>query len=268
MVKRGAKPKPFDCPEQYFWYLVGLIATDGCLSGDRRHIDVTLKEEDHLARIRNTIGLRCGVTKKLNGAGQTAYHMQIGSRILYDRLLMIGLTSKKSLTLGALQVPSHRFTDFLRGVIDGDGNIRRWKHPTNGREQWSLRIFSASKPFMHWISETSSRLWNVEGKIHEELPENKKRHTKYILKYGKLAAKVILGKCYYKRAFALERKRAIADRCVCSDVGWSQSKTVVDRSSWKGWTYKHTYGETVNHSIIRENFQRKAGVVERFTRVT
>jgi len=142
-------------PPDVLWYLVGLIATDGCLSRDRRHIDVTLKEKDHLERIRKNVGLRCSVSKKLNGTGKIAYHMQIGSRILYYKLLAIGLTPKKSLTLGALQVPDRRFSDFLRGVIDGDGNIRRWIHPTNGREQWAVRVFGCSRPFLAWLQGTA-----------------------------------------------------------------------------------------------------------------
>src|SRR3990167_1999126 len=112
------------------------------------------------------LGLQCRVGRVKGGYGHVAHRLQIGSRVLYDRLLAIGLTPRKSLTIRPLDVPDHGFADFLRGVIDGDGNIRRWQHPTNGREQWSVRIVGASQPFLQWIQEAAERLWGVAGGLY------------------------------------------------------------------------------------------------------
>lgn len=249
MGQSGPKPKPFECPEEHFWYLVGLIATDGCLSSDGRHIDITAKDRDYLIRVRDAIGFQCRATEKNNGKGQIAYHIQLGSRILYDKLLGIGLTPRKSLTLAKLNVPDERFNDFLRGVIDGDGNIRRWLHPTNGHEQWTLRIYGASRPFLHWLANTTERLWSLKGGVHKEAGK-KRKNPLYTLKYGKLAAKVILTYCYYPGALALERKRQLAEVCSSGDVGWSKSKTVIDPSSWHKWTYTHTYRSKIVSKVL------------------
>ena len=112
-----------------------LIATDGCLSGNGRTVIIAAKDRSYLSQLREMLGLQCRVGRVKGGYGHVAHRLQIGSRVLYDRLLAIGLTPRKSLTIQALAVPDHGFADFLRGVIDGDGNIRRWQHPTNGREQ-------------------------------------------------------------------------------------------------------------------------------------
>ncbi len=165
-MPRGPKPRPFECPEPVFWYLVGVVAADGCLSSDGRHVTVVAKDGRYLSQLKRHAGLRCGVTKCYGSSGQLAHRLQIGSRVLYDRLLGIGLTPRKSLTIGQLAVPDEYFRDFLRGVIDGDGNIRRWNHPTNGREQWRLYVCGASKPFLAWLRETIERLWAVGGRIH------------------------------------------------------------------------------------------------------
>lgn len=256
MGRPGPKPEPFECPEEHFWYLVGLIATDGCLSSNGRHVNITSKDKRYLVRVREAVGLRCKVSDKTNGRGQGAFHMQIGSRVLYDKLLAIGLTPRKSLTLGQLNVPDSRFKDFLRGVIDGDGNIRGWRHPSNGRQQWALRVYGASKPFLQWIKETISRLWRVEAgfhKSHTDLDRRMNRQPQYALKYGKLAAKIILSRCYYSGAIALERKRKIAAECVATQVGWSKSKTVLNPEDWRGWSYVHAWPDRTVTKVLERD---------------
>ena len=39
------------------WYLVGLITSDGCLSSDGRHIDITAKEYEFLEKIKQATGI-------------------------------------------------------------------------------------------------------------------------------------------------------------------------------------------------------------------
>ena len=236
----GQKQRPFKCPENLFWYLVGLIAADGNLSSDGRRIDIT-GDRQHLTQLRDALAIQNRVTRKENGSGGYAWHIQIGSRNLYEKLLCIGLTPRKSWTIGALKVPEHRFPDFLRGVIDGDGNIMSWNHPTNGREQWRIRIVGVSKPFLSWISETIERLWYIKGAIHKS--QNPTRQFPlYTLKYGKLSARVISSKCYYPRALSLERKRKLAERCFATPVGWTKSKTILHSGIWKNCKYVHAYG--------------------------
>ena len=239
--RRGPKPKPFLCSDPVFWYLVGLIATDGCLIRDGRSINITAKDREFLAQGRIAIGSMGRISRKFGSMGQLAHQLQFKSRSLWNRLWDIGLTPRKSLTIGALRVPDEWFRDFLRGVIDGDGNIRRWIHPSNGREQWTVRIVSGSKPFLSWLQETANRLWCVTGGLHVRPPASERHHPLYTLKFGKIAAKVLLTECYYPNALALERKRALAIACVTAAVGWSQSKTARDPNRWRAWNYVHVY---------------------------
>ncbi len=204
------------------WYLVGLIATDGCLSSDGRHIDITSKDNKFLDTLRRAVGLTNKITSKFNGNKQKSYHIQIGNKNFYEFLLTIGLTPKKSLTLGALKVPDKYFVDFFRGVIDGDGSIRGWIHPINKREQWSLRIYSGSEQFINWLSRVSKQLLKVVGKVHANT------RSTWVLKYGKMAAKEISVRCYYINCLGMERKIRLAQECLDSCVGWNKSKTVLN----------------------------------------
>lgn len=255
-----------------------MIAADGCLSGNGRSVIVTAKDRQFLDLLRDALGLRCCIGQVNNGRGLSAHRLQIGSKALYEKLLAVGLTPRKSLTIGPLAVPDQRFADFLRGVIDGDGNIRSWRHPTNGREQWAVRVYGASEPFIRWLQVSVERLWHVRGFVYHRHPKNKRHHTLYTLKYGKLAARAILTKCYTPGALALERKRTIAAACVAGSVGWAKSKTVLDRKLWRGWRYKHVWegrrADTTNPNVdassglVKEPEGVWAGVVERFTRRT
>lgn len=202
------------------WYLVGLITTDGSLSKDGRHIDITSKDGKFLKGLVKRLALSCRVTIKGDGFGRQAYRIQIANRNFYDFLLSIGLMPKKSLILKKLDIPEIYFVDFLRGVIDGDGYMSRWLHTLNKNEQWILRICSGSNFFIHWLKKRIESLLNAKGRIYQELP------TRHILKYGKMAAREILERCYYQGCFGLKRKMVLAQSCVDSYRGWSKSKTV------------------------------------------
>ena len=89
--------------------------------------------------------------------------------------------------------------------------------------------------------------------MHEELPRSAREHTKYTLKFGKLAAKVICAECYYEGAIALERKQRLAHACISSAVGWRKSKTVYEAGRWDGWEYVHIFSETSQRKIEESN---------------
>ena len=214
--------KQLNFKDKDLWYLVGLIATDGNLSLDGRHINITSKDHDYLEKLKITLGLKNKIGKKFNSNHQMSHQIQIANKNFYEFLLSIGLTPKKSLTLGDLKVPDACFSDFVRGVIDGDGCIRSWIHPSNKKEQWSLRIYSAAPKFTAWLHARIKQNLLAEGRIHKD-----SRARTSVIKFGKLAAKRILGQCYYNECLSLDRKMKLARRCYDSKFGWSKSKTVL-----------------------------------------
>ncbi len=218
------KRKQLKIEEPNLWYLVGLITSDGCLSSDGRHINITSKEQDFLNNVNQILGAGNRIGTKDKGKINQTYQIQFSNRNFYDFLLSIGLTQNKSLTLGALKVPIQYFVDFLRGLIDGDGCIRRWIHPVNFQQQWSLRISSGSKKFLEWLDGKTKDCLKCYGKIYQ----HNKKGSVYILKFGKMAAREIVKKCYYEGCFGLDRKIKLANECLISYRGWSRSKTVLN----------------------------------------
>ena len=112
-------------------YAVGLITTDGCLSKDGRHIDLTSKDINLLK-------------------------------------------------------------DFLRGCIDGDGNISIVKHPESQHPQLRLRLASSSLNFLEWIKASITQYWNITGGFISKSYKN----TQYLV-YSKADSIKLLELIYY-----------------------------------------------------------------------
>ena len=134
MVNLG-KVKP-----AHLWYIIGFIVTDGNLSKDGRHINITSKDREHLFLIRGALGLKSKIGRKGSGSQREKKYsqLQFSDAAFYRYLESIGIHAKKSLTLAKIDVVQQYFPDFLRGVIDGDGCICTWIHKSNTHRQWAL----------------------------------------------------------------------------------------------------------------------------------
>lgn len=200
------------------WYLVGLITSDGSLSKDGRHIVITAKDRIYLEELNKLLGLKYNIGAKLRGndgyRNTFSHYLQFSDIRFYRFLLSIGLTPNKSLTIKSVKAPGRFFRHFLRGLIDGDGCIRSWRHPQNNCEQWSLGIYSGSEDFLKWLSQKIFDLYGSTGRIHSN-----NRSVK-ILKFGKIDAARLLKDCYRVDDFCLKRKGIMAKRCVDVKIYW------------------------------------------------
>ena len=104
-------------------WIVGLMASDGNLARTGHALSLTSNDVELLESVRSIlrIGNRLGHVR--GGLGHACHRLQWRDRELYGWLSDIGLTPRKSLTLGPLTVPDEYFADFFRGCIDGDGTI-------------------------------------------------------------------------------------------------------------------------------------------------
>ncbi|MFH0941378.1 MAG: LAGLIDADG family homing endonuclease, partial [Candidatus Omnitrophota bacterium] len=85
-------------------YLVGLIITDGNLSKDGRHIDITSKDYEFFESTQQTMGIKNRIGIKYGHKQQKAFRIQIANIGFYEFLVSLGLTKNKFLTLGTLNV--------------------------------------------------------------------------------------------------------------------------------------------------------------------
>jgi len=196
MGKRGPKPQGQVSTNwsSELAYAVGLLATDGNLSKDGRHIELTSKDKEQILTFKKCLGIKAKIGRKKSGYKESSYsfRVQFGDVLFYQWLVGIGLEPNKTKILGELRVPDAYFFDFLRGCLDGDGSIyaywdRRWE----SSYMFYLTFASASPDFLIWLQGTIYRLIRVDGKINKG-----GRGTEH-LRYAKGGTKLLLGKMYY-----------------------------------------------------------------------
>lgn len=140
-------------------YVVGLLASDGCLIGDGRHIDFTSKDRQLVEyyRLLTKPHIKIGIKRGIEG--QEYFRVQLGDVAFYDFLVSVGLCARKSKVIKSVDVPDEFYPDFLRGYFDGDGSIysfwdKRWKNSL----MFYTTYTSASDPFLSWMRKQNIRL--------------------------------------------------------------------------------------------------------------
>ncbi len=191
-------------------YVIGIIATDGNLSPDNRHIQLTSKDYEMMVNSKKCLAIKNNIGLKSRGASKEKkyFTLQFGSVSFYRFLLKIGLTKRKSKTLGSLDIPQKYFKDFLRGCIDGDGSISISTHPESKHPQYKVRLVSASPLFLSWILEMCQKILKTKGGSISKAPSS----TVYTLLFAKEDSITILRGIYYKGVICLSRKYKVAQK--------------------------------------------------------
>jgi len=96
-------------------YAVGLIATDGCLTG--RTITFTSTDRQLVETFMACVGQTVKVGVQFRPRRLPAYRAQLGNQILFNWLISIGITQRKSLTIGAIDVPDEFVLPLARGLL-------------------------------------------------------------------------------------------------------------------------------------------------------
>lgn len=195
-------------------YAVGLIATDGCLYGDGRHIAFISKDDDQMRTLLSLVDRpHIRYRREESEFGGWAYRGQFSYASLYRWLLTVGLMPRKSLVLGAIDVPDEHLMSLIRGLLDGDGTVYTLiHHPT--RETYRNYLYerlwtffnSGSRRHVEWIQARLACALRISGYI-EVLKQEDRENPLYRLKYGNRASRVLLPAIYSdENVPRLERK--------------------------------------------------------------
>ena len=183
-------------------YVVGLLATDGCLSSSGRHIFFDSCDESLVRTFLSCLGRPIRYRTTSTRVGGLSYQAAFGDVRFYRWLVGIGLMPRKSLVLGAIDVPDAHLPALLRGLFEGDGTIQNFTHrptpstyPTYAYERLWTYFTSASRAHIEWIRERTSSLLSVRGYI-EVRPPREGRHAFYRLKFGKRDSITLLSAMY------------------------------------------------------------------------
>ncbi len=199
-----------------FAYVIGVITTDGNLSIDKRHINITSKDEEMVKTVAKCIDIKNKIGRKARGGEKEKKYfvLQFGDVLFYNFLLSIGLTPHKSKTLRSIAVPDKYFFDFLRGHFDGDGTFYsywdlRWKSSF----MFYTEFISASKAHIEWLRERICNILKIHGHITRS-----GNNSVYQLKYAKGESLKLLAKMYYnKDVICLRRKKDKVEKALKTD---------------------------------------------------
>ncbi|HVE70852.1 MAG TPA: hypothetical protein VNI54_05740 [Thermoanaerobaculia bacterium] len=194
-------------------YVVGLMATDGCLWGDGRHLSFDSNDRQLVETFLACLGRPNHYRTVKTRAGNDHFQAVFGDVELYRWLVPIGLSPRKSLTIGALDVPPDLLVPLARGLFDGDGSLSNFTHaptraaaPAYRYERLWLFFSSGSRAHLEWLrTQLKTRL-----ELDSYLEVQKARPDKnefYRLKLGNHASRRLL-RLFYADASAprLERK--------------------------------------------------------------
>ncbi|TSC78718.1 MAG: Uncharacterized protein G01um101429_674 [Parcubacteria group bacterium Gr01-1014_29] len=215
-MQPGPKPKgKVRCvwsPE--FAYAIGLITTDGCLSRDGRHVDLTSKDREQLITFLDCLGVTSNISLKTSGSSSRTYpRVQIGDVLFYNFLVSIGLTPAKSKTLGRVNIPDEYFFDFLRGAFDGDGTFYSYYDPRwKSSFMFYTSFVSASSQYLQWLR---GELFNRLGINGHVSGDGRKKISVSQLRFAKEESLKVLRAMYYKNNIPyLRRKKLKIDKAL------------------------------------------------------
>lgn len=188
-------------------YAVGLLASDGCLTPVGHHINLTSKDREQIENFRRCLEVVSKIGRKSRGGGKRKIYfcVQFKNVLFYNFLESVGLTPRKSKTIGRLQIPEVYFFDFLRGVYDGDGcSYSYWDRRWLSSFMFYTSFASASTKFLKWLEQEIYKHTGERGRINKL----GKERSMYQLRYAKKGSLVVLRSMYHTfDVVCLSRKR-------------------------------------------------------------
>lgn len=171
-----------DSHDKYYW--LGFIAADGSITGGRE-LAIELKDidENHLQKFLNFMGSNSPIKKRINNNGCHCAKINICSLDLVDYLAEYNIVPNKSLiyTIPMDKIPNEYKYDFVRGMMDGDGNIQ-----IQNDKQLSMIFCSGNEECVYQIRDicgVTNKVGHGSGTYHFQVKGNK-------------AAKQVLDKIY------------------------------------------------------------------------
>lgn len=199
-------------------YVVGLMATDGCVLTRRGHLSFDTCDEQLVRTYLACLGRALRYRTLRTQTGGVRYKAQFGDIAFYLWLIGVGIHPRKSLTLGAIDVPDEHLLPLVRGLLDGDGTISNFMsratkktYPDYVYERFLAQFTSASRPHLEWLRACLAAALGVRGWIHRFPPRPPSKEF-FRLNYGRADAIVLLKALYSDPdAPCLLRKREIWD---------------------------------------------------------
>lgn len=200
-LRGGSRTLPLEWSETMA-YVVGLIATDGCLWSDGRHLSFDSNDRQLVETFLACLGRPNRYRTVKTRAGNDHFQAVFGDVEFYRWLGQVGLSPRKSLTIGALHVPNQFLVPLARGLFDGDGNVANFMHapmrssaPTYRYERLWVFFNSGSRAHLEWLREELKTTLDLDSYLDIQKTRPDKNEF-YRLKLGNHASQRMLAAFY------------------------------------------------------------------------
>lgn len=197
-------------------YAIGLLTTDGSLSKDGRHIVLVSTDYSLLENFRKCLPFETKISNKLPSefSKKKIYKIQFSNVQFYKWLMKIGLYPNKTYSIGILDISPKFFRDFLRGHLDGDGDVVTYldsyntnKNPKYIYTRLYARFCSASKTHIFWLRDSINELIKIHGSVSNWTRKDR-TVPQWRLRFAKKESIILFKWMYYNpHVLCLPRKR-------------------------------------------------------------
>ena len=145
-------------------YVLGFIVADGNLLKNKRgahFIEIQSTDKEIIFKIRKLLqsNIKIGEYTPKNKNHNKRYRIQIGSKEIFNDLVNLGITPKKSKTIALPKIPDKLFSHFIRGYFDGDGCVSVGEYQKKNRKKLSTIISS------NFVSGSKELLTEIYSKL-------------------------------------------------------------------------------------------------------
>lgn len=179
------KPNNINC------YWAGFIAADGCIQSKNKLIlSLSYKDLDQLEKFKQDINSNHNIgiyTTNTSYADNTKYCKIViySDQIVLDLLTIFNISTKKTFTLIPPNINDPLLIDYyIKGYIDGDGCISRYKLNKTDRENLDINI-TGTKTLLDWFNKRFSQITETHCCSLSERTSKNIYRTSYANKIGR-----------------------------------------------------------------------------------
>lgn len=240
-------------------YVLGFLYADGDIEDVRKssrtqYTTFSSNDKEILESIKVAIGSEHNINyrasrKMVNPNGKIyesseSYRLRIGSKKMFNDLLRLGLTPRKSLTIKFPgNIPDNCFSHFIRGYFDGDGCVTikkgRGKYGQPILKGVAIIFTSGSRLFLEGLRDSACKFasFGKRSVYYGTYAYSLKYDTFESLKWFKLFYKGNLSKLFLERKFNVFKKYFQLRPCRID----GKIENILDRYKYGGVAKKLTH---------------------------
>ena len=143
-----------------FWYLVGLISTDGHIDKERNSVSVFQNDYQYLDNLRISLGHQGKIYQHHTSTGKI-FKLTILSQKLKLFFIENNFNNDKRYTVPFLNCPKEYLSFYLRGLFDGDGCLS-YKYISGRMEGQSIQFTTGSERMCNGLKKCFDTItWKV-----------------------------------------------------------------------------------------------------------